>query len=343
MIDRPLYEKMFARDYCLPFIEMWCKGESTDPRQYTTEEQPKVPYIVFERTPQTVNCYMDPAGIVWIKEELARQVKKNPEYVRWVVDTYYKKLESIRPLWGRNKPLTHDELVKFMRDIQEADPWFEGVWWLLDSLPAGTDGFRLVEKARGTTDLLGPGSDALLRLSLKSLYPHLGELSIYLLVEEIAENMIPSREELELRQRGYWYTYATLFPGVTREDIEGWFNIQIERVEATPTQEIRGQVAYQGKVRGNVRLIMGVSAVSQLQRGEILVSPMTMPDFAPAMRKAAAFVTDEGGITCHAAIMAREFKKPCVIGTKVATQVLKDGDEVEVDAEKGIVRILKRA
>jgi pyruvate,water dikinase len=61
------------------------------------------------------------------------------------------------------------------------------------------------------------------------------------------------------------------------------------------------------------------------------------------MKRASAFITDEGGITCHAAIVARELKKPCIIGTKIATQVLKDGDEVEVDAERGIVRIIKRS
>ena len=61
------------------------------------------------------------------------------------------------------------------------------------------------------------------------------------------------------------------------------------------------------------------------------------------MKKASAFITDEGGITCHASIMAREMKKPCIIGTKIATQVLKDGDLVEVDAQRGIVRILKKA
>mgnify|MGYP001564748046 CR=1 FL=1 len=59
------------------------------------------------------------------------------------------------------------------------------------------------------------------------------------------------------------------------------------------------------------------------------------------MRKAAAFVTDEGGILCHAAIVARELKKPCIIGTKIATRVFKDGDMVEVDATKGIVRKIK--
>ncbi len=60
------------------------------------------------------------------------------------------------------------------------------------------------------------------------------------------------------------------------------------------------------------------------------------------MKRAAAFVTDEGGITCHAAIVAREMKKPCVIGTKIATQIFKDGDMVEVDAQRGVVRIIKR-
>ena len=59
-----------------------------------------------------------------------------------------------------------------------------------------------------------------------------------------------------------------------------------------------------------------------------------------AIKKAVAIVTDVGGITCHAAIVSREMKKPCVVGTKFATQVLKDGDMVEVDADKGVVRIL---
>jgi pyruvate,water dikinase len=68
---------------------------------------------------------------------------------------------------------------------------------------------------------------------------------------------------------------------------------------------------------------------------------MTRPEYISAMKKAAAIVTDEGGITCHAAIVSRELKKPCIIGTKIATKVLKDGDLVEVDADKGIVKILE--
>ena len=77
-----------------------------------------------------------------------------------------------------------------------------------------------------------------------------------------------------------------------------------------------------------------------MKNGDILVSPMTTPNFVPAMKLAAAIVTDEGGVMCHAAIVAREMKKPCIIGTKIATKVLKDGDIVEVDADKGVVKIL---
>ena len=104
---------------------------------------------------------------------------------------------------------------------------------------------------------------------------------------------------------------------------------------------MKGQIAYQGKVSGKVRIVKRTDQAEKVLDGEIIVSPMTTPDFAPAMKKAAGFVTDEGGITCHAAIIAREMKKPCLIGTKTATQFLKDGDLVEVDAIVGVVRILK--
>ncbi|VAW11718.1 Phosphoenolpyruvate synthase, partial [hydrothermal vent metagenome] len=107
-------------------------------------------------------------------------------------------------------------------------------------------------------------------------------------------------------------------------------------------KEITGQVAESGVVRGVVRIIKNKHDSAQTKRGEVIVASMTTPDFLPAMQKASAFVTDEGGVTCHAAIISRELKKPCIIGTKIATQVLKDGDLVEVDADKGVVRILDK-
>ena len=81
--------------------------------------------------------------------------------------------------------------------------------------------------------------------------------------------------------------------------------------------------------------------MEKMDKGDVLVSPMTSPDFVLAMKKASAVITDAGGITCHAAIVSRELKIPCIVGTKIATKVLKDGDLVEVNANKGIVKIIK--
>jgi len=106
-------------------------------------------------------------------------------------------------------------------------------------------------------------------------------------------------------------------------------------------KEIRGQIAWKGKVKGRVKIVAGEEDIVKVQKGDILVTEMTSPDYIPFMKKAIAIVTDEGGATCHAAIVARELGIPCVIGTKIATKVFKDGDFVEVDATNGVVKIIK--
>lgn len=105
---------------------------------------------------------------------------------------------------------------------------------------------------------------------------------------------------------------------------------------------VSGQVAYPGKVRGRVRIVSSLDIESiDFNDGDVLVAVSTNPNLMPLMRKCSGIVTDEGGLLSHAAIVSRELKKPCIIGTRIATQVLKDGDIVEVDADKGVVRILK--
>ncbi len=106
----------------------------------------------------------------------------------------------------------------------------------------------------------------------------------------------------------------------------------------TQISYFHGQSAAIGKGRGVVKIINSVKDMHKMQKGDILVSQMTNPDLLPAMKKAAAIITDHGGVTCHAAIVSRELKIPCVIGTKIATRALKDGDVVFVDADQGEVR-----
>lgn len=108
-------------------------------------------------------------------------------------------------------------------------------------------------------------------------------------------------------------------------------------------KELKGLGVARGIVRAHAKVCNGIQdAKRKIRRGDILVTGMTLPDYVPVMKIAGAIITDEGGITCHAAVVCRELNKPCVVGTKVATQVLRDGDLIEVDANKGIVKILKR-
>ncbi len=104
---------------------------------------------------------------------------------------------------------------------------------------------------------------------------------------------------------------------------------------------IKGLSVSLGKASGPV-LNINKQTGQVKQKGYVLVTTMTTPELVPLLRDAVAVVTDEGGLTCHAAIVSRELKIPCIVGTKVATQALKDGDLVEVDADKGIVKILKK-
>ena len=100
---------------------------------------------------------------------------------------------------------------------------------------------------------------------------------------------------------------------------------------------VKGLPASPGIGRGKVKLIKDISEINLVEEGDVLVTAMTNPDMVPAMRKCAGVVTDEGGRTCHAAIVSRELQIPCIVGAKTATKTLKTGDTVTVDAVRGIV------
>ncbi len=107
---------------------------------------------------------------------------------------------------------------------------------------------------------------------------------------------------------------------------------------------LKGATAQLGKARGRVKIIFDPQQVTKMKKGDILVTKMTSPDFMMAIHRAAAIITDEGGITCHAAIVSREFGIPCIVGTKIATQALKDDDFIEIDAtgKIGIARKIRK-
>lgn len=119
---------------------------------------------------------------------------------------------------------------------------------------------------------------------------------------------------------------------------KGW---QLKKTDQNVT-ELHGTVAYASRdvIIGTVRSVLNKRELDKVQQGDIIVAPMTTPEYAPIFSKVKAIITDEGGITCHAAIVAREMKIPAIIGTKNASKVLKDGMKVEFDTKKGTVKII---
>lgn len=100
---------------------------------------------------------------------------------------------------------------------------------------------------------------------------------------------------------------------------------------------LKGETASAGVYAGAVKIVRNPSELSKVQKGDVLVTTMTTPDMVPAMQRAGAIVTNEGGMTCHAAIVSREMGTPCIVGTEHATDMLKDGEIITVHATRGIV------
>jgi len=154
------------------------------------------------------------------------------------------------------------------------------------------------------------------------------------------KKLVVSKTELEKRHQGFvtglLNNKPIILTGPKVNQLYKFFN------SAKKIEQFSGTVASRGKVVGRAKVVNNLKEFSKFKKGDILVTPMTSPDFVVIMKKAKAIVTDEGGLSCHAAIISRELGVPCIIGTKVATKVIKDNDKLEIDANRGIVKILKK-
>ena len=165
----------------------------------------------------------------------------------------------------------------------------------------------------------------------------------YLLPLEVKKALLHGRLDInELNKRiNYcvYLNYNNRIKVLTGGKARKFWQTRVEKEKVPPhVKELVGTTASPGKAQGRVCVVNMPEDMVNMKRGNILVSSATSPNLMPAIRQAAAIVTDEGGLTSHAAIVSRELDIPCVIGTKIATQVLKDGDKVEVDAARGVIR-----
>ncbi len=170
---------------------------------------------------------------------------------------------------------------------------------------------------------------------------------LYITSDELIESLekgklIIRKEVIKERERGYGMVSDNkqeyvIFTGNDLMGLKKKFSKDMD------DKRIVGIVASKGKIKGRVVIVKDRSELYKVKKDDILVAPLTTPDFVIAMKKASAIITDLGGITSHAAIVSRELGKPCIVGTRNATKLLKDGDIIEINDENGEINIIKKA
>lgn len=192
--------------------------------------------------------------------------------------------------------------------------------------------YDLVSKVRNEISNL-----RILEKFLKEQKMDLSELSGNEISLFLEQHTLP--KNLEERKIEYLFLMDDLkVKQIPKEKINKTLGYYLTKEEVKKTDVLKGMTAFPGKFSGRVKIILRKKDLSLLKKGDVLVTLTTTVDYIPFLSKIVGIVTDYGGMISHAAIIAREMKIPCVVGTKVATKTLKDGDHVEVDANKGIVK-----
>lgn len=333
-----MYEKTYTRENCLIAFQIWEKQSQLLGEKFGGV----MPYTIFDAYDGVVSVYADTSGWDHFANIIANNSNQDSNFVPQMMKWYGENLDKLEKIWRANKVSSREELVSLYELAYEAWVGLAISYVLPDLKNVSKDDQDLGMSMRERSADFLEVTDHVIQNTLNELYPNLGELVKYLTIEEVRDNNIPEESELRDRQKHYMYFGFKVYTNKTFNDLCAENNIKVKTEEIPQGEkEIKGSIAMKGKVTGPVRVLYKKSEIPHLKDGEVLVTAMTTPDYLPAMNKAVAFITDEGGITCHAAIVAREMRKPCVIGTKIATQVLKDGDMVEVDADNGVVRIIK--
>jgi len=192
MSERIVFEKMFARDFCMIALEIAAISESRDDKPWAEGSKLPKPYLMIERADGTCNIWYNKKGVAWTNEVLASKVKTNADFLKEVEEKVRGGIKFIRSIYEKRGALGREDLLKFIDEFLKAYPWIEAMWWIkeMDSKELGVDNSNIL-KLREETDTLSAGTDIVIRNSLEKLYPDLGILSSMIRLEELRNRYIP--------------------------------------------------------------------------------------------------------------------------------------------------------
>lgn len=333
------YRKVMNRSLSLLAIEYWERGEREE--GYKLFDGLFFAEPIFVSVPgKGVGVYynwtdprQDPMGLVG-------HFHTNPEIFFEATRKFSDQCKNILDVANRKNVEDFEELVAMLTVM-----WpMAGIVKMLGAWDRSELNAEIKQRCfdlRSATDTVFYIADAALRDMAESIVGESRKDDLDVLrLDEIVSRSFPSDEVIEERKRGFIFYRGELFLSENFGAFLRSRGIETVASDIENSSEMHGQPASSGMYRGRACVIFERSQFAKMNSGDVLVTSMTTPDFLPVMRLAGALVTDEGGITCHAAIVSREMGKPCVIGTKIATKVLRDGNIVEVDATQGIVRII---
>lgn len=350
---------IYTRDFGLATNEFW---QGLLSKEVAMEFGMGVPNQIARFTGRTVEFYRLKEEVQLMKSSVL--AKPETDYLFSEVRTYRFKIcvNSVRELIKQSETADADvnkQKILFKsicENFSQLYPMYMLAiimpnYWKEDFLKSHAEGgVEIIERTynnRVYSEGLLKELDFYFRVLLKKIlsknsefYDLLAVISFTELKNLVENNKLPELSELKKRLAGYIYYQNNLlldqnFAEFLQKHDLSYTNLTVEADQA----ELKGQVASLGGiVRATAQVIMNSEEIKLFKLGNILITPMTSPDYLDAIKKAGAVVTDEGGVTCHAAIVSREFKIPCVIGTKFATKIFKDGDMVEVDAKNGVIK-----
>ena len=332
-----LFKKEFVREESLIVNEI--AAQEVDRWLSQLVKNPP-PSMLFVNRDGLTEIWFEQEAIRLLVDLIYRRNVENGNYLPTLVKSYKQTLVMLHQYELRKSAQDMEELKRYLELFRQAVLSLHIVFFTLfhPETPAKTR--KLAEKIRGQ-DALFDNADFYIRESLEGIFPRLAGSEAFMGLRDLD---VPDYGRVKKRENDfvlYQDRYLTMsFPTFSHEHPELIFKTE----EVDQKQRVlMGTPAFAGQVQGLAQVVSRKKEIPAFQPGNVLVAPMTTPHYLPAMRRCIAIITDEGGVTSHAAIVARELKKPCIIGTKFATHLIQDGDEVDVNADLGEIRITKKA
>lgn len=337
-MNSKILSKFYTREHSLFYAYAWWEGNCKKNSDWLDRD---ITDILFLRpgTQNMLEVWYALSELDAFRKGIQEKITEDIQWFDNLCDNFERDWAVLHHYYSRDSVLSGEELKDFY------SYWTN--WWTpmaimiqipeIDSLPESIR--KKAEQLRAQTQEYSDKGDEIYFRYIQDAYPQYSKYMYVLIPDEVFSGSLPDSEILKARMSGWFLTSDSFGELAGLPDALRRRGFELEKIDVV-AKEIKGSVAYKGKVRGIVKVIQSVDAINTIAEGDVLVTPMTDPRYIPALKKISALVTDEGGLTCHAAIVSREMKIPCIIGTKVATKILKDGDEVEVDAERGIVTLI---